>query len=76
MVTLHAVVVQHVGELDADRAGTRDDDARGQRVGEDLLLVGHHAIAERLVPGSSRAFAPVAMIAWSNVSSVMLPSSV
>ncbi len=38
--------MQHIGELDADRAGARDDDAARQVLGEDLLLVGHHAVAQ------------------------------
>jgi hypothetical protein len=43
---LHAVVGQHVGELDADRAGAGDDDAARQFLGEDLLLVGDDPVAQ------------------------------
>ncbi len=39
---LHTVVVQDVGELDADGTGARDDDRLRQVLGEDLILVGHH----------------------------------
>ena len=42
-----AEVLHHVGELDADRAGAGDDDRAGQVLVEDLLLVGHDALAER-----------------------------
>ena len=44
---LDAVVGQHVRELDADRAGAGDDDRLRQLVGHDLLLVGHHPVAQR-----------------------------
>ena len=39
----------------------------GSSSAEDLLLVGHHPLADSEVPGSSLVVAPVAMMQLSNV---------
>ena len=48
---LHADVVEHRGELDADRARADDDDVLGQRVHLEDVVARHDALAVRVRPG-------------------------
>ena len=42
-----AVVLQHVAELHADRAGAGDDDRRRQLARQDQLFIGDHVVRQR-----------------------------
>jgi hypothetical protein len=61
-----AIIGQYIGEFDADRTQSDDGDRRRQLAGHGLFLV-VRTLGSRLVPGSSRGAAPVAMITASKL---------